>query len=69
MNNDQTPSFWRVVISVLAALLGVQSNKNRTRDFEHGRPSVYIFVGFLVVTISVLLLIGLVNLVMRFAKV
>jgi hypothetical protein len=31
--------------SVLAAMLGVQSNKNRERDFRHGSPRLYVMLG------------------------
>ena len=34
-----------VVKSILAAGIGVQSNKNRTRDFEQGNPLVFIIGG------------------------
>ena len=32
------PGFWEVVMSVLAAALGVQTSKNRERDFTKGNP-------------------------------
>jgi len=35
----------QVVGSVLAAGLGVQSSKNRERDFKHGRIGVFIAAG------------------------
>jgi len=35
----------QVVGSVLAAGLGVQSSKNRERDFKQGRPGVFIAAG------------------------
>ena len=35
----------QVIGSVFAAGLGVQSSKNRERDFEQGRPSVFIAAG------------------------
>jgi hypothetical protein len=34
-----------VVASVLAAGFGVQSKKNRERDFQHGKPIVFIITG------------------------
>jgi hypothetical protein len=34
-----------VVKSILAAGIGVQSDKNRTRDFEQGNPLIFIFGG------------------------
>ncbi|MNC34258.1 Protein of unknown function [Pseudomonas linyingensis] len=51
--------------SVLAAALGVQSSKNRTRDFTHGKPSHFIILGLLFTGLFVLLLFALVKLVLH----
>lgn len=37
----------QVASSVFAAGLGVQSSKNRERDFEQGRPVVFIAAGII----------------------
>jgi hypothetical protein len=37
----------QVVISVLAAGLGVQSSKNRERDFKQGRAGTFIAAGLI----------------------
>ena len=37
--------FWSVCKSVGAAFFGVQSAKNRERDFTHGKPVHFIVVG------------------------
>ena len=37
----------QVVASVLAAGLGVQSSKNRERDFDQGRAGTFIAAGFI----------------------
>ena len=63
----QTPNFWQVVASVVASFLGVQSSRNRERDFQHGKPSHYIIIGLAFVTLFVLAIIGVVQLVMHFA--
>ena len=39
------PSLISVVKSILAAGIGVQSDKNRTRDFEQGNPLTFIIGG------------------------
>lgn len=52
-------SWWQVVLSVLAAGFGVQSEEARHRDFKSGHPLVYLLVG---VVMTVLLVIGLVSL-------
>lgn len=39
------PSLGAVIKSILAAGIGVQSDKNRTRDFEQGNPLTFIIGG------------------------
>lgn len=51
--------------SVLAAALGVQSGKNRARDFTHGKASHFIALGVLFTLVFVLVLIRLVQLAMH----
>jgi hypothetical protein len=60
---------WVLAIwSVMASFLGVQSNANRERDFEHGRLSVFIVAGLLMTLIFLLSVYGLVQLVMMYVK-
>jgi hypothetical protein len=51
----------QVVGSVLAAGLGVQSSKNRERDFKQGRPIVFIAAGI----VFTLLFIGTVAFIVQ----
>ncbi|MGV6807834.1 MAG: DUF2970 domain-containing protein [bacterium] len=41
------PGFWQIVASTLSAFIGVQSDKNRERDFSHGNIWVYIVSGLI----------------------
>jgi len=50
-----------VIAGVMAAALGVQSEKNRRRDFEHGSPKQFVIVA----VIATLLFIGAVYLAVR----
>jgi len=59
----RAPGFWEVVMSVLAAALGVQTSKNRERDFTKGNPLVFIAAGLIFTILFVLTLIGVVNLI------
>ncbi|WP_368737480.1 DUF2970 domain-containing protein [Grimontia sedimenti] len=52
-----------VVKSVFAAMFGVQSDKNRQRDFQQASMVPYIVVGFVFVLVFVLGLMGLVSLI------
>ncbi|MFT4728859.1 MAG: hypothetical protein ACI9UN_003372 [Granulosicoccus sp.] len=51
--------FWSVVQSVAAAMIGVQSSKNKERDFTHGKP-IHFIVGGVVGTLLLLFVIWLV---------
>ena len=69
MTNNSKPTLGQVIASVLASLLGVQSNKNRERDFVHGTPGQYIVVGLIAVILFVLLIFSVVKTVLYFAGV
>lgn len=57
------PSLLHVVKSVLAAAIGVQSNKNREIDFKHGSMPAYIIVGLAGTILFILAIVGVVTLV------
>ncbi|MCO7522395.1 MULTISPECIES: DUF2970 domain-containing protein [unclassified Pseudomonas] len=59
------PTFWQMLQSILAAAFGVQSGKNRARDFTYGKASHFIIMGTLFTLIFILVLIGLVQLAMH----
>ncbi|MHC8305853.1 DUF2970 domain-containing protein [Pseudomonas sp. PB3P13] len=61
------PTLWQMVHSVLAAALGVQSGKNRERDFTHGKPSHFVMLGVLFTALFALALFGIVTLVVHLA--
>ncbi|MCY1429782.1 hypothetical protein D9M71_457130 [compost metagenome] len=72
MNDDpqnKPPTFWQMLQSVLAAAFGVQSGKNRARDFSHGKPSHFIGLGLLFTAIFVLVLYGVVQLVLKLSGI
>ena len=39
------PNFWTILLSTLAAFIGVQSDRNRARDFKHGNIYSFIIAG------------------------
>jgi hypothetical protein len=57
-----------IIKSVMAAFFGVQSNKNRERDFAHGRPIHYIIIGLVATLVFMLVVWGLVKLVLVLAQ-
>ena len=56
-------TLWQTLFSVGAAFFGVQSSKNRERDFTHGKASHFIAVG-LIATVA---FVAVVVLAVRFA--
>lgn len=68
-NEDRPLSFREMLQSVLAAAFGVQSGKNRSRDFRRGKPSHFIVLGVLFTAVFVLILLGLVKLILHLAGV
>jgi hypothetical protein len=64
-NQEQPLSFREMLQSVLAAALGVQSGKNRARDFSRGKPSHFIILGVLFTGLFVLTIFGVVKLVLH----
>lgn len=63
--DDKRPTRWQVIRSVIAAAFGVQSRKNRERDFSHGDPVTFIIAGLVITALFVLILVGIVYLVLQ----
>ena len=63
-NKDKKLGFWQIAKSTLSAALGVQSRKNLTDDFEHGKPTHYIISGIIFTLIFLLAVISLVKLLL-----
>ena len=69
-DQDNKPlSLWEMLQSVFSAALGVQSGKNRARDFSRGKPSHFILLGVLFTALFVLVIFGVVQLVLHLAGV
>lgn len=54
--DDAAPGLWQTVASVAASFFGVQSARNRERDFTKGKPLHFIVVG-LAMTLAFILVI------------
>lgn len=65
--DSKPPTFWQMLHSVIAAAFGVQSDKNRERDFTHGKPIHFAVIGLTFTVFFAALLFGVVNLVLYFA--
>lgn len=60
-------SFLGLVLSTLAAAIGVQNRKNLERDFEHKSPMPFIVAGITFTVIFVVSLIVIVKVVLNYA--
>ncbi len=65
--NNKPLTLREMLQSVLAAAFGVQSGKNRARDFSRGKPSHFIVLGVLFTAVFALALFALVKLVLHLA--
>lgn len=66
-SRDRKPGLAETVGSVLAAAFGVQSSRNRQRDFKHGKARTFITAGILFTATLVLTLYLLVRIVLSAA--
>jgi hypothetical protein len=55
------PKITQVFKSVIAAFIGVQSEDNRKKDFEHGSLSTYIIAGLIFTVLFVAAIIFVVS--------
>ena len=49
-----SPTLWQTIGSVAASFFGVQSGRNRQRDFSRGKPLHFIVIGLLMTVVFVL---------------
>ena len=58
------PSVLQVAKSILAAAAGIQSNKNREQDFQHGSFSSYVIGGVIFTIAFIFLIVFIVSMVL-----
>ena len=59
---NRKPGFFTVLLSTLSAAIGVQSDKNRERDFTYGSLKTFIVAGILVVLLFIAVIVTAVSL-------
>ena len=59
------PNFWTIVLSTLAAFIGVQSDRYRARDFKHGNIYSFIIAGIIFTIIFIVCVTTLVRLILN----
>ncbi|WP_252626472.1 DUF2970 domain-containing protein [Aliidiomarina quisquiliarum] len=62
---NQKPNLLQVVSSIAAGMFGVQSQRNRQRDFSHSSPLPFILAGISFILLFVLIMVGIVTVVMK----
>jgi len=65
--DEKNPSILDVVKSVLLSFFGVQSDKNRKRDFQQGSPAQFIIVGLVLTVLFIVGMIALVKFILALA--
>lgn len=68
-HQEKKHGFMDVLKSTLAAALGVQSNKNRERDFTHGSIKTFAIAGVIFTVVFIAAVIMVVKLVLKNAGV
>lgn len=66
-NDAHKPTLLQVIQSTLAAAFGVQSEKNRQRDFQYGSAKAYIVTGIIGTIVFVLAVYTVVQIVLSVA--
>lgn len=62
---QKPPTLGQTIASVAASFFGVQSGKNRERDFKRGNPVHFIVIGLLATATFIGLVIALVRLALH----
>ena len=60
-------TFGQLLLSAFSAIIGIQSNANRARDFKHGKISHIILIGLLFGMVFVFTIVGVVKIVLSLA--
>lgn len=68
-DNKKKVSLLSIMSSVVAASFGVQTKKNRERDFEQGEFHHFVIGGIVFAVLFILLLVGIVKVVIHYAGV
>ena len=63
MDATMSLKYKRILLSTLAAALGVQSQSNRAKDFEEGNAGWFILAGIILTVVFIFTVLTVVNLV------
>ena len=63
MDATMSLKYTRILLSTLAAAVGVQSQRNRAKDFEEGNAGWFILAGIILMVVFIFTVLTVVNLV------
>ncbi len=66
-DEEETLALWEVFQGVIAMFIGVQSEKNRERQFKYGKAYQFIIVGIIITIFFIVHIILLVKFAMSWA--
>ena len=66
--NKQQPGFFSIIMSTLSAAFGVQSSKNRERDFSKGNFKAYVISGLIFTAVFISTIVVLVKFLIQHAS-
>jgi len=64
MCNKNKLNFFTIILSILSSFIGIQSDKNRKRDFIYGKPYHFIVVGIIVTILFIISLYSIVKIIL-----
>ncbi len=64
---EESLALWEVFQGVIAMFIGVQSEKNRERQFKYGKLHQFIIVGIIITVFLLILIVLLVKYVLHWA--
>ena len=62
---EQKPSLGSIILSTLSAFIGIQSSKNRERDFAKGNFKAYVISGLIFTVLFITSIVMLVKFILR----
>lgn len=67
--SEEKVGFFKVMMSVFAAMFGVRGSKYRERDFKHGKPIHFIIGGVIATLLFIIVVYSLVQIALKSAGV
>lgn len=54
--NNKNVGIIKIILSILSSFIGIQSDKNRVRDFKSNNAKIFIIIGLIMTFLLVLIL-------------